>query len=98
MVGLRGVFEVADVVVFEVDLHPDHACGGPLDLHLAIDVDPRSLAFRDVVPTGEGRPRVVADVVLPDGSGVDTVTLELVDDARNRLIEGIIAARKVFAP
>ena len=26
---------------WEVDLHPEDACGGPLDLHLALDVDPR---------------------------------------------------------
>ena len=33
---------------FEVDLHPEHACGGPLDLHLALDVEPRAvLAFED---------------------------------------------------
>jgi len=35
---------------WEVDLHPDEACGGPLDLHLALEVDPRVLlAFEDVV-------------------------------------------------
>ena len=35
---------------WEVDLHPEEACGGPLDLHLALDVDPRTLlAFEDVV-------------------------------------------------
>ena len=35
---------------WEVDLHPDEACGGPLDLHLALDVDPRVLlAFEDVL-------------------------------------------------
>ena len=26
---------------FEVDLHPEAACGEPLDLHLALEVDPR---------------------------------------------------------
>lgn len=26
---------------FEVDLHPEEACGEPLDLHLALEVDPR---------------------------------------------------------
>lgn len=26
---------------FEVDLHPETACGEPLDLHLALEVDPR---------------------------------------------------------
>jgi len=26
---------------FEVDLHPEAACGVPLDLHLALEVDPR---------------------------------------------------------
>lgn len=34
--------------VWEVDLHPEDACGGPLDLHLALEVDPRTmLAFED---------------------------------------------------
>ena len=28
---------------WEVDLHPEDACGGPLDLHLALEVDPRTL-------------------------------------------------------
>jgi len=35
---------------WEVDLHPAHACGGPLDVHLALDVEPRTmLAFEDAV-------------------------------------------------
>lgn len=35
---------------WEIDLHPEHACGGPLDLRLSIDLDPRvSLAFEDEV-------------------------------------------------
>lgn len=35
---------------WEVDLHPEEACGGPLDLHLALDVDPRVLlAFEDLM-------------------------------------------------
>ena len=37
---------------WEVDLHPERACGGPLDLHLAIEVDPRTLiAFEDQMLT-----------------------------------------------
>jgi hypothetical protein len=40
---------------WEVDLHPEEGCGGPLDLHLSLEVDPRTLlAFEDTV------------VVLPD--------------------------------
>ena len=36
--------------VWEVDLHPEEACNGPLDLHLALEVDPRQLlSFEDVV-------------------------------------------------
>jgi hypothetical protein len=36
--------------VWEVDLHPEEGCGGPLDLHLALEVDPRVLlAFEDTV-------------------------------------------------
>lgn len=26
---------------FEIDVHPESGCGGPIDLHLALDVDPR---------------------------------------------------------
>lgn len=28
---------------WEIDVHPEEACNGPLDLHLALDVDPRVL-------------------------------------------------------
>lgn len=36
--------------VWEIDVHPEAACGGPLDLHLALEVDPRTLlAFEDFV-------------------------------------------------
>ena len=36
--------------VWEVDLHPEEGCGGPLDLHLALEVEPRTLlAFEDIV-------------------------------------------------
>jgi hypothetical protein len=39
---------------WEVDLHPEEACGGPLDLHLSLEVDPRVLlAFEDKVMTLE---------------------------------------------
>ena len=37
---------------WEVDLHPEDACEGPLNLHLALEVDPRVvLAFEDRVMT-----------------------------------------------
>ncbi len=41
---------------FEVDLHPEEACGGPLEFHLSVDVDPRTmLAFEDaLLPLPEG--------------------------------------------
>jgi hypothetical protein len=33
---------------WEVDVHPEEACDGPLDLHLALEIDPRTiLAFED---------------------------------------------------
>lgn len=36
--------------MWEVDLHPDEACAGPIDLHLSLDVDPRALlGFEDEV-------------------------------------------------
>ncbi len=35
---------------WEIDLHPEEACGGPLDLHLALEVDPRTLlSFEDTI-------------------------------------------------
>lgn len=35
---------------WEVDLHPEEGCDGPLDLHLSLEVDPRVLlAFEDMV-------------------------------------------------
>lgn len=35
---------------WEVDLHPDHACGGPLDMVLAVEAEARTLlAFEDEV-------------------------------------------------
>lgn len=36
--------------MWEVDLHPEEACSGPIDLHLSLDVDPRALlGFEDAV-------------------------------------------------
>lgn len=33
---------------FEVDVHPESGCGGPIDLHLALDADPKVvLSLRD---------------------------------------------------
>ena len=35
---------------FEIDLHPETACGGPLDLHLSLDIEPRTMmSFEDEV-------------------------------------------------
>jgi hypothetical protein len=46
---------------WEVDVHPEEACNGPLDLHLALESEPRTLlAFEDAMmemPDGD----------LPDG-------------------------------
>jgi hypothetical protein len=53
---------------WEVDLHPEDACGGPLDLHLALEVEPRTLlTFEDQM------------LELPEGSDPpDTFTFPLV--------------------
>ena len=52
---------------FEVDLHPETACGEPLDLHLALEVDPRVVLDFDEHVAG-----------LPDGeSPEDRFTLPL---------------------
>jgi len=43
---------------WEVDLHPEEACGGPLDLQLSLEVDPRVLlAFEDHVTNLEEEDR-----------------------------------------
>lgn len=35
---------------WEVDVHPEEGCGGPIDLHLSLEVDPRTLlTFEDAV-------------------------------------------------
>lgn len=35
---------------WEIDLHPEMACGGPLDVHMSLEVEPRVLlAFEDAV-------------------------------------------------
>ncbi len=37
---------------WEVDLHPADSCGGPLDMHIALEIEPRTmLSFEDVVVT-----------------------------------------------
>jgi hypothetical protein len=36
--------------LWEVDLHPEEACSGPIDLHLSLEVDPRALlGFEDEI-------------------------------------------------
>ena len=69
---------------WEVDLHPEEACEGPLDLHLALEVDPRQLlAFEDVVlalddgePPDDYRfPMVFAWALPPLPNGPDLLVL-----------------------
>ena len=44
---------------WEVDLHPEDACGGPLDLHLALEIDPSVLlSFEDLVLILEDVPEI----------------------------------------
>jgi hypothetical protein len=49
--------------LWEVDLHPEEACDGPIDLHLSLEVDPRALlSFEDEVLKQED-----PDAPPPDG-------------------------------
>jgi len=42
---------------WEIDVHPGEACDGPLDLHLALDIDPRLLLkLEDLLEQTEGIP------------------------------------------
>ena len=48
---------------WEIDVHPEEACDGPLDLHLAIDIDPRVvLELDDLLQSTDDVPED------PDGS------------------------------
>lgn len=70
---------------WEVDLHPEQACGGPLDLHLALDVDPRVLlAFEDAMleledlddpPDDHSFPLIFTWALPPLPSGPDLLIL-----------------------
>ena len=52
---------------FEIDLHPESACGGPVDLQLSLDLEPRTLmAFEDEIV-------MLADDAYPS----DDLTLDL---------------------
>ena len=42
---------------WEIDLHPAEACAGPLDLHIALDIDPRLLlSFEDALNESDELP------------------------------------------
>lgn len=70
---------------WEVDLHPEDACGGPLDLHLALEVDPRiMLGFEDCIldlpegsdpPEGFTFPLIFTWVLPPLPNGPDLLVL-----------------------
>jgi len=72
---------------WEVDLHPDDACGGPVDLNVTLDVDPRILlAFDDAISTlAEDAdpeddfhfPLVVTWVLPPMSQGPDLLRLAI---------------------
>lgn len=54
---------------WEIDLHPDDACGGPLDVHIQVEVDPRALlTFEDEVdrvgPDGEPDASIMLPVTI----------------------------------
>ncbi len=52
--------------VWEVDLHPEEGCGGPLDLHLALEVDPRILlSFEDAILALDDEAEPPAAFVFP---------------------------------
>jgi hypothetical protein len=70
---------------WEVDLHPEEGCGGPVDLHLALEIDPRTLlSFEDAVnsldeddapPEGYEFPLTFTWVLPPLSNGPDLLVL-----------------------
>jgi hypothetical protein len=47
---------------WEIDVHPAEACAGPLDLHIALDVEPRLLLrFEDALNESDGIPEDTND-------------------------------------
>jgi len=70
---------------WEVDLHPEEGCGGPVDLHLALEIDPRTLlSFEDAVngleeddapPDGFEFPLTFTWVLPPLTNGPDLLVL-----------------------
>ena len=59
--------------LWEVDLHPEEACSGPIDLHLSLDVDPRAmLGFEDeVMKLDDLEDAPPAGLLVPAGVHVD---------------------------
>jgi hypothetical protein len=70
---------------WEVDLHPEEGCGGPVDLHLSLEIDPRTLlSFEDAVnsldedeapPEGYEFPLTFTWVLPPLTNGPDLLLL-----------------------
>ena len=74
--------------LWEVDLHPEEACAGPIDLHLSLDVDPRAmLGFEDEVmkldeiddppPTGFSFPLIFTWTLPPLPKPPDLLVLSI---------------------
>ena len=74
--------------LWEVDLHPEEACAGPIDLHLSLDVDPRAmLGFEDEVmkldeiddppPTGFSFPLIFTWTLPPLPEPPDLLVLSI---------------------
>ena len=70
---------------WEIDLHPDRACEGPLDVHMSLEIDPRTLiAFEDEITKvgeeGEPDSEITIPVVIsfalpPLAAGPDLLVL-----------------------
>ena len=76
---------------WEVDLHPEEGCDGPVDLYLSLEIDPRVLlGFEDAVIEGDLWHSVGDDRHAPIGHAVDRAKKFRGDFPCSRAARGLV--------